>query len=230
MDFDGSKIKQIAGEKNISMYSLAKGAGLTQATLSCIVNSKTKRPREKTLIAIADFLGVDPIELGAEKRVSKPIVERGPYVPVYSPRALACAVLNIEIYEAPHLIAYPYSETEDVDEILLSDYPSLSESELACLQVTGNAAEPIYKQGDLIFLKMSELEQAAFYGRDFIGVCLLGEKGKEYAAVRKIVINEDGSGNYWAEPINPKYPDQTKIQNPRVVGDIIGFLGRPREI
>lgn len=226
--FNGEIIKNVANAKGITMYALARGTGISQATLSKIINSKTGKPREKTLLAIADFLDVEPQVLGLKQKGAKPIVERGPFVPVYSPRALACFSLGLENHEALHLVAYPFAETEDVDENLLSDFPTFSESELVCLRVTGSSAEPIYKHGDLIFLKTSDLDVCASCDKDMIAVCILGAKGEEYAAVRKIIIDENGSDHYWAVPINPNYPNQEPANNPEIVGAIIGFLGSPR--
>lgn len=228
MEFDGSKIKEIADKKGLSMYALAKGTGLTQAALSKIVNSKIGKPREKTLVAIADFLDIDPSEIGANQpRVT---VEKGPSVPVYSPRGLANFVNGKKVAEPLHLITYPFSEKEDADDVLVSEYPDLATSEILCLKVIGNSSYPLYRDGDLVFIQTSDWEEITNTDySDCIAVCILkDENGEEFAAIRKIIVDESDSEAIWAKPINPDYPNQTLYRNPRTVGTILCFIGRPR--
>lgn len=229
MTFDGSKIKEIATRKGISMYSLAKGTGITQAALSKIVNCKTDNPRGRTLLAIADFLDVSPTEIGAESGPVKPTIERGPSVSVYSPKAFADYALGRQSLEPEHLITYPFSETDVPDESIISeDYLEIGQSELVCLRVKGSSAMPLYADGDLLFIRVSDLDEISSFAGDTVAVCILGEKDREYAAVRKIIIDEAEPGKFWAKPINPEYPDQQLIKNPRTVGYIVNFIGKPR--
>jgi transcriptional regulator with XRE-family HTH domain len=228
MEFDGLKIKEIAEKKGLSMYALAKGTGLTQATLSKIVNSKIGKPREKTLVAIADFLDIDPSEIGGSR--VRATVEKGPSVPVYSPRELANFISGKKTTEPLHLITYPFSETEDADDALVSEYNDLVSSEILCLKVIGNSSYPLYRDGDFVFIKTSEWEEiATSYYNDCIAVCILkNENGEEFAAIRKIIVDESDRGAIWAKPINPDYPDQTIYRNPKTVGTILCFIGKPR--
>ncbi|WP_304643143.1 helix-turn-helix domain-containing protein [uncultured Parasutterella sp.] len=230
MEFNGAKIKEFADKKGISMYALAKGTGLTQATLSRIVNCKIGKPRDKTLIAIADFLGVSPRDLGLDTDLEGAKVERGPVVPVYSPRELACFVRGDRRQEPTRLITYPFADTEDADDVLLSDFAGVVNSELLCLRVCGTSAFPLYEDGDLVFVKYSELDDIPITGEERIAVCLLGDKDNEYAAIRKISMGERDLNDFWARPINPDYPDQTIYQNPLTIGTIVGFIGKPRTI
>ncbi|MVX55627.1 helix-turn-helix domain-containing protein [Parasutterella muris] len=230
MEFNGAKIKEFADKKGISMYALAKGTGLTQATLSRIVNCKIEKPRDKTLIAIADFLGVSPRELGLDTNLEGTKVERGPVVPVYSPRELARFVRGDKQQEPTRLITYPFTDTEDADDVLLSDFAGIVNSELLCLRVCGLSASPLYEDGDLVFIKYSELDDIPVNGEERVAVCLLGDKENEYAAIRRISADESSLNDFWARPINPDYPDQTVYQNPLTIGTIVGFIGKPRSI
>ena len=103
-------------------------------------------------------------------------------------------------------------------------------SELLCLRVCGTSAFPLYEDGDLVFVKYSELDDIPITGEERIAVCLLGDKDNEYAAIRKISMGERDLNDFWARPINPDYPDQTIYQNPLTIGTIVGFIGKPRTI
>ena len=57
--FSGQKLKKIMKEKELTIYDIATGAGISPSSVSKYLNGKVN-PRPKAIRKIADFLNVDP--------------------------------------------------------------------------------------------------------------------------------------------------------------------------
>lgn len=54
------RISQIIKEKGITQYQLCANTGLEESVLSRIINEETKKPRQKTVELIANYLHINP--------------------------------------------------------------------------------------------------------------------------------------------------------------------------
>lgn len=54
------RISQIIKEKGITQYQLCANTGLEESVLSRIINGETKKPRQKTVELIANYLHINP--------------------------------------------------------------------------------------------------------------------------------------------------------------------------
>ena len=206
--YDGNIIKQLAEERGISFYALSKGSGVTQATLSRILNGKVQKPKDSTILAIADFLGVPPERLGLEfshlSQVGKRLVQRGPSVPVYEPEQVVL-LNNGERPATNRFVTYPVSA--DVGVI----------DEIVGMVVRGSAMAPYFLDGDIVFFPIGvDLIRAK---ESSYVTCIISENETETAAVRKIK-NSEGDA-YWGEIVNPDWPGKKTTLNPELVGEIM---------
>jgi transcriptional regulator with XRE-family HTH domain len=58
----GERIENLMIRKKLNAFSLARQAGLAYLTVANTINGKTE-PQVQTIVAIAEVLGVDPVEL-----------------------------------------------------------------------------------------------------------------------------------------------------------------------
>lgn len=210
-NYDGSIIKKIADSKGVSAYALSKGSGVSQPTLSKIFAGKVEKPKVSTLLAIADFLGVSPQELGCdfshlnESLASRRLVQKGPAVPVYSPEQIA-QLFHGDKPSTNLFITYPTN---------LASGPL---DEIVAMKIQGSAMSPWFLDGDIVFLSIGV--DFMYAPENSFAVCLVegGENGS-VAAVRKIE-NSEGS-NYWGKTTNPDWAGEKIIVKPELISAVI---------
>lgn len=66
MNIDGKKVAIMIAERKLNFHEAAVSAGLTAASLSAIVNGKTKKANYATAGKIAEMLGVGVAEIMAD--------------------------------------------------------------------------------------------------------------------------------------------------------------------
>ncbi len=191
----GSNLLQLLREHDVSQNRLAEATGISQATISRIINSRHQATSTDTLIPIANFFGITVEKL------------RGQSVPHY--QSVAAAIVNsgsgIAIY--PLKIAGRTSEEPqrvEKDKLGQSlDFPALAGidpvgRDFSYILAPDNSMFPLINQGDVLIidLALKSISEGQIYA--------IAHQGKLMLRIANALVE----GTVRLRSLNPeRYPD-----------------------
>jgi transcriptional regulator with XRE-family HTH domain len=205
-------IEALAKQQGLSLRALAKKAGLTNPTISSIVN-RGAMPRAKNAAAIAEALGVTVDDLyNATLNVRMPVKSavNGFPVPLLTLDQIKEVCLSAEELAAVKPSAWmpevPFAECSD--------------GSVVAVYAEGSALDPEIATGDLLYVNgVPYLDKTAQpKAREGNYVVALAE-GVERPVVR-IFIKSD-TGKDWLMSDNPNYPGEKNLRLEKILGVVV---------
>lgn len=202
MDTFGNRLMRLLESKNMTQMDLAKGTGLTTATISRYVNNK-RDPHGDSLKRISEFLGVSSDYL-LGKSISK--TKKGVKIPV-----LGRVQAGVPIEAVTDIIDY-----EEITEELNRS------GDFFALQVTGSSMEPRMLEGDVVIVRKQPYIESGEVAIVLVNGC--------DATIKKVIKQENGlllvASN--AEAYQPTFYSTEDIEKlpVSIIGKVVELRGK----
>ena len=206
MDTLAERLKRLIEEKGLNAFALSKMTGITPATISKLLNGKSKDPGISTITAIASALGVsiEALATGEDVQVAPLPPMRGTRkVPLIS---WVQAGVFTDIRQMP-----PDAFDWYFCPVGISEHGF-------CLRVEGESMQTRFQPGDVVFV-----DPDREWHSGSIVIVVSDEAGGEASATMKQLVEE--GGHAFMRPLNPDWPGPKFIEftaSMRIVGVVIG--------